>query len=233
MSAQEIQIDELISKAAARNKKAFRNSMIISVIAILLGGGWLLYSFTQVRALEIKKRELQTEADSLKQQIQQENEELLRVKKELEDAKILRDNLPTNLVNQSLEANEEIQSTSPDGNKNRGEFTILYYVKNADTGKVETALRKFGFNIKITNPIRPDLPSNLIAFGEKVSIEDAKLIAYTLMRAGIEIKELCRASGSSKSLVIQVLGAESLLDDPALTVAKIRRKTMFPPCAQI
>jgi len=233
MDSQEKHVEELISEAAARNKKAFRNSMIISVIAILLGGGWLLYSFVQVRAIEIRKSEHQTEANNLNQQIQQENEKLLLVKKELEDAKILRDNLPAKLVTQSLEANQEIQSTFTKDNKNRREFTVLYYVKNADTGKVETALKEFGFNIKITNPIRPDLPSNLIAFGKKVSAEDAKLIAYTLMRTGIEIKELCQASDNSKSLVIQILGAESLLNNPALTVDKVRSKTMFPPCAQI
>lgn len=244
MDSQEFQLKELVSEVALKNKRAYIISMIISGAILLIGVVWLWYSFAEVR-------KLQKTSDDLTQQIADKNKELKLESEKVEEAKRILDvinpmlkqygvlkeptieNLNSDLVKQSLEANQEIQKASASGNKTREKLTVLYYLKDVDAGKVETALKEVGYNVKIATPIRPDLPSNLIGFGKDVSVEDAKLATYILMRAGVEIKEICRSVVISKSSIIQVLGAENLLNKPSLTVEQVQNKTVFPPCSQI
>lgn len=144
--------------------------------------------------------------------------------------KLTAENLNSTLVKQSLEANQEIQELSPTNIERRKKATVTYFLKDVDQNIVEEALRDFGFKLSIKSPIRPDLPTNNIAFGGKVAPEDAKLVAYTLIRAGIQIKALCRSSLTNNELTIQAFGDDRLLDKPALTVEEINSSTDFIYC---
>lgn len=244
MDSQEFQLKELISEVALKNKRAYIISMIISGAILLTGILWLAYSIAEVG-------KLQKTSEDLTQQIADKNKELEEESEKVKEAKRILDvinpmlnkygvlkevtieNLNSDLVKQSLEANQEIQKTSANDNKKREKLTVLYYLKDVDAGKVEAALKEVGFSVKIAAPIRPDLPSNLIAFGNDVGLEDAKLAAYVLMRAGVQIKDFCKTSAASRTFFIQVLGADSLMSKPALTIEQVRNKTSFLPCTQI
>jgi hypothetical protein len=244
MEDQNLQLEGLVAKAAANNRKAFRRSMIFSVLALLAGALWLFYSFNQVKKFEMKSSELALE-------INRKTEELITKEKQLDEAraallainpllerygvlkeKLTANDINSNLVKQSLDANREIQNISSTNVGRRGDYTVVYFLKDVDAGKVEAALKEFGFHPKTSPPQRPDVPTNLIAFGTKVNPEDAKLVAYTLVRAGVDIKGMCKMLSSARASIIQVLGDDRLLNRSAMTVDQIRDKTEFQPCTE-
>ena len=244
MENQNLQLEELVTRAAANNRQAFRRSMIFSVLTLLVGALWLVYSFNQVRKFEMKSSELALEINrktgelnEKEKQLEEAKAALLAINPLLEKYGVLKErlsanNISSNLVKQSLAANQEIQNISSTNVGRREGYTVDYFLKDADAGKVEAALREFGFNLRTNIPQRPDVPTNLIAFGTKVNPEDAKLVAYTLVRAGVDIKGMCRMLSSPRASIIQVLGDDRLLNRLAMTVDQIRGKTEFQPCPE-
>lgn len=235
-------LDEL-SRAVIKEKRAVKLSAIFTAVSLALGILWIYYSFNEVGKLGLKSRELTG-------QIDQKSKELGETEKELKEAreallainpllekygvlkeKLTAENLNSGLVKQSLEANREIQELISRNPKRRNSVTVLYFPKDVDASKVQAAITEFGFSLRTAKSLRPDLPTNLIAFGQKkVDPEDAKLVAYTLMRAGIEIKALCRTSISSMAAIVQVIGDDRLLDKPPLNVNQVRNKKEFIQC---
>lgn len=242
MEDQNIQLEHLLSEVAARNRRAFRRSMIFSVLALVAGAAWLFYSFNQVKKLEVKSSELRREIDEKtadlsekEKEVQEAKAALLAINPLLEKYGVLKgkltaDNISSSLVKQSLEANQEIDTASSTSVGRRRGVTVEYYLKGADAGKVLAALNDLGFMTppQIKSPHRPNDPTDLVAFGSSVNPEDAKLVTYTLIRAGVEIKGMCRASLKPSS--IQVMGDNRFQDRPAMTVDQVRRKTEFQVC---
>jgi len=72
---------------------------------------------------------------------------------------------------------------------------VQYYPKSKDKYKVVAALEEFGFevNTKNSNPKLLNQKTNSIWFGKSVPIENVKLVAFTLIRAGVEIKFIRQA----------------------------------------
>jgi vacuolar-type H+-ATPase subunit I/STV1 len=185
----------------------------------------------------------------LEQELQQKSRELSQTNEKLEEAKrvllainpilekygVLKslsvDSLNSNLVKQSFEANQQIQIILSNAFKERG-VAVWYFTKDVDVDPVavKDSLEQFGFKVIPKPPQRPDLSTNLIAFGEHVEPEDAKLVAYTLIRAGVEIRALCKTSAIAKTSIIQVLGEDRIRDRPTLSVEQIRNKSAFIQC---
>jgi hypothetical protein len=187
--------------------------------------------------------------NQLEQELQQKREELNQTGTKLEESKalllainpilekygVLKEltitNLNSSLVKQSFEANQQIQNMLSESFKRR-DVPVWYYSKdvNVDPTKVRESLDEFGFKVVPQPPGRPDLPTNLIAFGNRLSPDEAKLVAYTLIRAGIEIRGMCRISNQSKASIIEVLADDRILNKTALTVEQIHNKTEFIQC---
>jgi hypothetical protein len=70
--------------------------------------------------------------------------------------------------------------------------TIRYYTKRVDKGKIDDVLLKCGFrNIKVfTTYYRDKSPTNTISYSFDVPENNIKVIAYSLIRAGIEVKSI-------------------------------------------
>ncbi|HEV7643612.1 MAG TPA: hypothetical protein VGO50_06655 [Pyrinomonadaceae bacterium] len=236
--------EHLIEQIAKKEKQTFKISLLLSFLLLIVGTGYLVYSFWQVNEL---REDLRREMASKDAEIQRKNDELSNTQTKLDEAKkafttlypmlqkyivvdITAENLESPLVIRSLEAQQEIQKISSDGEQRRRAITVQYFKKTTDNGKVETALKEFGFNLKVSPPIRKDLPTNLVAFGKKVTVEDARTVVYVLMRAGIEIKGLCKGSFASNALVIQALGDAALLSSQPLSVAQVKEQTAFRQC---
>jgi len=64
-----------------------------------------------------------------------------------------------------------------------------FFTLQLDRIIVEDALRELKFNY-ITGESELSISTNAIWFGNDVPIEDVKLVAYTLIRAGVEIKAI-------------------------------------------
>jgi DNA polymerase III delta prime subunit len=134
--------------------------------------------------------------------------------------KLTLENINSNLVTQSLEANSEIQKIlSAGGGERRGAVNVLYSLKEADGDKVEAALREFGFDVHGIEPLN-EQRTNAIFFGSRVNKEDVKLVAYVLIRAGVEIQGIFRTTSArpisrhDRTLAIQVIGSTDVADRP-------------------
>jgi len=133
-------------------------------------------------------------------------------------------------VEQSFKANKErVLMASRLPSARAREITVEYFPKDFDPEVVRDALQELGFRLVVRQAILPDIPTNSIWFGSLVSIEDVKLVAYTLIRAGVKIKAIrpFRTRPAERASLIQVGGDALLVDAPALTVEEIRAATEF------
>lgn len=246
-----LEVKKIVSEFIQRERRAVRRSWAYSAIALLVAVLWL--SFTVY-----KTKQLGDEAASLRLQIDQNQTTLTETKKKLEDEKKklntaveLTGLTPEKLielydfgwqsgrfpksqlkqeVQQSFEANAaRKQGLSPNDTGRRSEITVQFFPKDVDKDKVTNALHELGFKLDQRPTIILDAPTNAIWFGTGVNPEDAKLAAYTLMRAGIQLKFFGRFKDSSgqyndvpKTSLIQVGANRALINDRSLTVDEIR-----------
>jgi hypothetical protein len=135
-------------------------------------------------------------------------------------------------ISQSKEANiklDTIQDSGTNRKINRSTITVEYFPKDIDSVIVKSTLRNLGFNSKI-GKAKNSLPTNAVWFGSKVNIEDVKLVAYTLIRAGIQIKTIKPFNDNSSDThasLIQV-GADGNYENKLpLSVDEIRNTSEF------
>ena len=207
-------------------------AVIIVVLSVVVG--------LQIPALLKEKSRLQKDVtdkqmqlDKINGQLDDARKVLLAINPILEKYGVLKkltvDDLNSDLVKQSFEANQEIQRALAKANSERP-IPVWYFSKdvNVDPRAVREALQELRFDVLEKNAPRPDLPSNTVSFGESISPDEAKLVVYTLIRAGIPIKAMCR--NPRTGAVIQVYGDERLLNKPPVTVQQIRNKDQFISC---
>ncbi|MGV0024025.1 TIR domain-containing protein [Phormidesmis priestleyi] len=110
-------------------------------------------------------------------------------------------------------------------------ITVEYYPKNVDPDALEATLTKLGFNLEIKQPEVTDIPINILFYGKNVSDDDVKLVAYTLIRAGVQIKAILPFTrlADEKATVIQVGALPGLDNKPALKVEEIRSQPLPLP----
>ena len=124
---------------------------------------------------------------------------------------------------------EEIRLAGIYANKKDDLALIEYFPKDLDKGTVEKALKKLDFPVVIMPAIISDLPSNSIWFSTTVKIDDVKLVAETLIKAGVEIKAirpLAEAVQFSESLIR--VGADPQMEERSpLTLAQVRQASEF------
>jgi hypothetical protein len=137
-------------------------------------------------------------------------------------------------VLQSGEANlrlkSDIQTITNQDIGRRESVTVQYFPKDVDPVIVQSTLQKLGFNLKVSKANISDIPTNAIWFGSKVNIEDVKLVAYTLIRAGVQIKTIKPFRGNPAEAwasLIQVGADGDYVDKPALSVSEIRNASEF------
>ena len=75
-------------------------------------------------------------------------------------------------------------------------------------------LADFGFRVEERPPLVPDVPAKDIVFGDRIPPENAKLVAYVLIRVGVDIRGIHRPRLAPKSAVIQVIGNRIVADGP-------------------
>jgi hypothetical protein len=140
----------------------------------------------------------------------------------------LQKSLPQPFNNSSMQG----QSAAADADLEwRSQVTVKYYAKAEEPPTVKSAIEKLGFQqVQIKPSIVKNVPNNLILYGESVNPEDVKLVAYTLIRAGIEIKAI-RPFHSLKLKkenvsTIQVEAQAELQFSPPLKVEEIRNSSL-------
>lgn len=101
-------------------------------------------------------------------------------------------------------------------------LTIQYFPKDVDGNVVKAALTELNARVEIKVALRPE-PTNAIWVGDEVTVDEAKAIALTLVRAGAGIKAVrrFRVAGGAKSRLVQIGADSRILRQPDLTVNDI------------
>jgi hypothetical protein len=124
----------------------------------------------------------------------------------------------------SLASGEVVAAIAKTNTLTRSNITVRYFRKDVDEGKVDAALKSLSFSREkaAASESMQDTETNAVWYGSQVSIEDAKLVAYALIRAGVKIKAIRQSSNPQNATIIQIGGVKFLSDDKPLTVDEIR-----------
>ena len=212
-----------------------------------IGFSYKNYQGSKFKELELAKDKeiLQEKIDKLTIQNQQLLEEIKsNPKKMLEGVKTLFlsfgytkkifDKATKQELQQSKEANQaltsEIEIASQNDIQRRKTITVEYFPKDVDPKIVESKLKELGFNFKSSSPNVKNLSTNAIWFGSKVDITDVKLVAYTLIRAGVKIqtiKPFRQPNQEPWASKIQVGADGDYVNSSPLTIEQIKNTLEF------
>ncbi|GEM_PF-4862778 len=113
--------------------------------------------------------------------------------------------------------------------ESRTDVVIRYYQKEKDGEKV-FHLRSLGFYIhqRQSSERFDQYASNAIYYGDKVSSEDLKMVAYTLIRQGIDLKTIEPSQFFSdwKAHSIEIGTDDTMENAPSLTISDIRNLSL-------
>ena len=133
-------------------------------------------------------------------------------------------------LQQSIEADQaRTQLSKSTDSTQRNQITVQYFPKNVDGNIVKSSLKELGFEITLGKPGIPDVPTNALFYGDKVPLDDVKLVALTLIRAGVEIKHIRLFHDSTgRESLIQVGSGTAYISKPPYSVEAIQQATKFP-----
>ena len=233
LAAKEESFRETVAEIATKDRRRQRISLVLTMVMVVTAGCWLVFSALQVQKLSEQSHELETAKSRLENEIRADTEILVALNPLLSNFGWSSKKIPKNIkdvtqVTQSLEANEKLNQLRLELRQPSAEkIVVQYYPKDVDGNKVRSALADFGFRVEERTPLVTDVPADDIVFGEKVPPENAKIVAYVLIRAGVEIKGIHRSRLPIKANVIQVIANRIVAEQPPLSVEDIRRQSHF------
>jgi len=236
MSATNAELELLLSKVHAKDRRARTLYWVYTVIALVAGTAWLAYSFYEVGKLrkqsESLKSQIERQAvdlDNIKKDVKARKDELETISQSLriplEDLQNLNnygfltgDQTSANLhsyVEQTTKAKEELQNIKSVEKTRRANISIRYYIRENDKGRVTVAMENlhndYGFRI-VANAFQkePNTFTNAVWINRNVvTDEDVKLVAYYLILRGIELKYI--GPPSSKAGIVNRLIPEAIV----------------------
>lgn len=219
-----------------RKSKALPTLVVIQLLIAIVTVAITATVGLKIKPLIEKKHQLEMEIPVLEQYKKSLEDSVKFLKTALPNAlsdfgwsrdRISKTNLDTKIVEQSLQANIELKQFTSTTITGRRNITIQYFPKDVDQRKVDDALQNLGFKLNQKQAVIADISTNAIWFGEKVELDDVKLVAYMLTRAGVQIRsiEFFRAPTGRKASLIQVGASRFVVNDPIFTVDKIRALT--------
>jgi hypothetical protein len=101
--------------------------------------------------------------------------------------------------------------------------TILYYPKSIEPKEtVKKSLQSLGFPLAILSPKVTTIPTNYLLYSADIPVEKIKLVAYSLIRTGVEIKYIGKLKlNPNQSLLIEIGADQKFENNPTLTIEKI------------
>lgn len=111
-------------------------------------------------------------------------------------------------------------------NTPRPAVRVEYFPKDVDGARVIKALEDAGLEVVRKSSSRPE-PSNAIWAGDQVPIDDVKVVALALMRAGVDVVSIRRFREGSgpKAQLIQIGVDAALAGRPTLTPQSVMNVT--------
>jgi hypothetical protein len=246
---------------AAREAKSHvqRRMMLVLLIATLISFAALAFAFRSrsiaLEASKAEKAERGAKEAALKAALSDSNLAKDRLKLSLkaygwQDAQLSNVDGNQGIVQESVDANGRLQqisdtSSAPDAER-RKSIVVTYYRKPAEQFLMEGVLPGLGFQVRALDS-HTDNPTNVIWVNPEVidsgviRLDDVKLVAYALIRAGIQIRGIGppnpanRDSRTGKGTWrtnrdanIWIGSNDTLNNLPALTVEQVQSASAFP-----
>jgi len=195
-------------------------SILLMSIGIAVIAGSLYYSITRLEPLERQIAEKQAEFIKLESEVKKKKESLEQLEKEIQvKHKYLE------VISTSIGVPADAASTA--AYERRGKTIIEYFLKDVDQKKVLSAIQDLGFKVKSIPPFGTT-PTNAIWFGSHVDVEEVKLVAYALIHAGVNIREIKPfLKSEGREGVIQIGGLPRAVEKPPLTIEQIKAIRQF------
>lgn len=243
MDIREYNLDDLAAASSRKLVQSRRVSFLVSTVLVVISTAWLMFVVGKVQLLEEESLRLETvnkQLDSTiteKKRIEQYYDNLDR----LWGYGFLASNFDSLFLGKDLKSqsdsifayyfeadslrNSVAINSSP---QRRKSVTVQYFPKDVDQDIVEASLKELGFKFErgVGNTSLADFSTNAIWFSRDVNPDDTKLVAYTLMRAGVEIKRIKHFVTDNRRSLIQV-GTSSLPNTNALTVEDVRSMSEY------
>jgi cell division protein FtsL len=106
--------------------------------------------------------------------------------------------------------------------------TISYLAEDLNPATLDRVFKKLGFAPVAYQAKGATGPANVIYYSQDVRADDVKLVAFTLIRAGLQIRAI-QALPETKAETIQVAAVPELQAKPPLDVATIRQQPLPLP----
>jgi hypothetical protein len=188
-------------------KKSKRTTFALGFSLVLMCGTEIFFGYRSHLKEEKEKAKTAQEQENLQTDLEEVLVRITYVREildsELGYSKERAETASSSDIQQSLKAaktlQEQIEATTQTDRNRRSQIDVQYFDKGFDENVVEGILTTLGFRPQRYTPELEDIPINAIWVSEDVPIEDAKAIANTLVRAGVELKSVRSFPASSSS----------------------------------
>jgi len=237
------------TRREAKNRY-YRIAMVVFIIATFISSAATYFAIRSNRATLAATARAEYERHKAELEQRNAQRESYQAQKNLSDSlqswgwrRDLLANIANNpsLVQESVEANRRLQQifgTSSQEDENRRKTIVLtYFRKEVDKEVIAGVLTGLGFQIRAI-PASTENPTNTIFVNPEVidsgeiKLDDVKLVAYALIRAGIQIKRIGPPVANipwrnSRGRMIWTGTNPALESRPALTVQQVQNANDF------
>ena len=233
----EHELDEfrrLLVGTTVRAQRGLRASVLLAVAIWAGAAAWLWFTVSRVSSMEARRAQLTREVTRLGAT----RDSLLRQRDTLLVAQgfsreRLQAGVGTHDVEMAAAANTARQNAAARGNAaERRNVTVQVFSRDVDRSVVDASMRELGYRITEQGPtaaVPSATATNALWYGSAVPLQDVKLVAYTLLRAGIDLYYVEPIRASGREHVIQVGSVAGPPRRPtAFTVDEIKTATTFP-----
>jgi len=205
----------------------------LSVLFILFAAGTIQLAsmHKEVKLLGERKAALTTEIASLEKKNLQLKSDLVPYFGLATDS--IKNIAGSKVFEKSLSANAALKTLAKQSNPTKN-TVVNYYTKTIDEQRVVQELKNLGFKYQELPASRrmEKRETNAIWFGSNVPIEDTKIVALTLLRAGVHIKAIrpfksSILNPSFKKNVIEIGASSDLENLLDLSVSQINTAKTF------
>ena len=228
------QFRQLLVGTSVRAQRGLRASVVVAVVIWVGAAAWLWYTVSRVSSMEARRAQLAREVKHLvavRDSLVRQRDTLLVTQGFSRER--LQAGVRTHDVEMAAAATTARQNAAARGDAaERGNITVQVFSRDVDRSMVEASLRELGYRMTEQGPtaaVPSAAATNAIWYGSAVPLQDVKLVAYTLLRAGIDLYYVEPIRAPGREHVIQVGSVAGPPRRPtAFTVDEIKTATTFP-----
>jgi hypothetical protein len=188
-------LENLWNRVERKEQEAKKRIIIFSIVPLVLALALLYFISSKVKERSSRLQEINHELSLKESKIKALNDSIQQLGKIALNgfgyAASKLSGISDDELKNSLNANWYIDHFVKNKELSKGLF-IRYYPKGADQEKIILALKQLGFTpVSITpREVMLRIPTNAIWYGSHATLDDVKLVALSLIRAGVELKSI-------------------------------------------